>query len=72
MEALNGVLGQLMGKSAAEKAAALDEVSKGANDLSSLVKKKKPTNSSSSGAKRQHEEVEGSGGSKRAKTEDPA
>lgn len=72
MEALNGVLGQLIGKSAAEKAATLDKVSKGANDLSSLVRKKTQTSSSSSGAKRQHDAVEESESSKRAKTEDPA
>ncbi|OKL55732.1 hypothetical protein UA08_09110 [Talaromyces atroroseus] len=71
IDALNGVLGQLIGKSAAEKAATLDQVSKGANDLSSLVRKK-PQSGSSSGAKRQREAVDESEGSKRAKTEDPA
>lgn len=70
MNALNGVLGQLIGKSAAEKAATLDQVSKGANDLSSLVRKK-PHQSSSSGTKRQREAEEAEE-SKRAKTEDPA
>uniref|UniRef100_A0A093W3R6 NASP-related protein sim3 n=1 Tax=Talaromyces marneffei PM1 TaxID=1077442 RepID=A0A093W3R6_TALMA len=70
IEALNGVLGQLIGKSAAEKAATLDQVSKQANDLSSLVRKK--TQPGSSGAKRQLESTEEPEGTKRAKTEDPA
>jgi len=67
------VFGQLIGKSTAEKVAALDEVSRGANDLSSLVRKKNTqTSSSSSGAKRkQVEVVEEPEDSKRAKTEDP-
>lgn len=70
IEALNGVLGQLIGKSAAEKAATLDQVSKQANDLSSLVRKK--AQPSSSGAKRQLDSTEEPEGTKRAKTEDPA
>ncbi|KUL88848.1 hypothetical protein ZTR_03592 [Talaromyces verruculosus] len=70
IEALNGVLGQLIGKSAAEKAATLDQVSKQANDLSSLVRKK--AQPSSSGAKRQLDTSEEPEGTKRAKTEDPA
>jgi HAT1-interacting factor 1 len=70
IEALNGVLGQLIGKSAAEKAATLDQVSKQANDLSSLVRKK--AQPSSSGAKRQLDTTEEPEGTKRAKTEDPA
>ncbi|EED23599.1 conserved hypothetical protein [Talaromyces stipitatus ATCC 10500] len=68
IEAMNGVLGQLVGKSAAEKAATLDQLSKQANDLSSLVRKK--PHSSSSGAKRQHNSIEEPEGSKRAKIED--
>ncbi|RAO71803.1 uncharacterized protein BHQ10_007815 [Talaromyces amestolkiae] len=68
IEALNGVLGQLIGKSAAEKAATLDQVSRQANDLSSLVRKK--VQPSSSGAKRQLDTAEEPEGTKRAKTED--
>jgi HAT1-interacting factor 1 len=66
MDALNGILGQIIGKSSEEKKAALEDVTKGATDLSSLVRKKAP-----SSTKRQHDSTEEAGTSKRAKTEEP-
>ncbi|CRG84657.1 NASP-related protein sim3 [Talaromyces islandicus] len=65
MNALNGILGQIIGKSSEEKKAALEDVTKGATDLSSLVRKKGPN------SKRQHDSVEEAETSKRAKTEEP-
>ncbi|KAH8704715.1 hypothetical protein BGW36DRAFT_353166 [Talaromyces proteolyticus] len=66
-DTLNGILGQIIGKSSEEQKATLDSVTKGANDLSALVRKKTPSSS-----KRQHENSEVEDSSKRAKTEDPA
>lgn len=68
LDTLNGILGQIIGKSSAEQKARLDEVAKGANDLSSLVRKKAPSTSSSS--KRPNESAEQEDNAKRAKTED--
>jgi HAT1-interacting factor 1 len=65
MNALNGILGQIIGKSSEEKKAALEDVTKGATDLSSLVRKKAPS------TKRQHDSTEEAEASKRAKTEEP-
>jgi HAT1-interacting factor 1 len=68
LDALNGILGQIIGKSSTEQKARLDEVAKGANDLSSLVRRKAPSNSS--GSKRPNESFEQEENAKRAKTED--
>lgn len=66
MDALSGILGQIIGKSSEEKKAALEDVTKGATDLSSLVRKKAP-----SSTKRQLDSTEEAETSKRAKTEEP-
>ncbi|KAF2228012.1 hypothetical protein BDZ85DRAFT_315508 [Elsinoe ampelina] len=41
-DAIGGILGSLLGESAAEQKARIAEATKGANDLSGLIKKKKP------------------------------
>ena len=69
-ESVNAPSEDVNAKSASEKAATLDQVSKQANDLSSLVRKK--AQPSSSGVKRELHTTEESEGTKRAKTEDPA
>jgi HAT1-interacting factor 1 len=68
LNTLNGIIGQIIGKSPAEQKARLDEVAKGANDLSSLVRRKTPSNSSN--GKRPNESAEQEGNVKRAKPED--
>lgn len=39
---LSGILGSILGESAAEQKARLEEATKGAHDLTNLVKRKKP------------------------------
>ena len=41
---LSGILGPILGESPAAQKARIEEASKDANDLTSLVKRKKPTN----------------------------
>lgn len=78
-DALQGVLGGLLGESKAEQQKRLAEATKGANDLTGLVKKGKKAkveaagvNGGASNGKRKAEEegVEGSGSGKKAKVED--
>lgn len=70
---LKGVLGQIVGQSPTEQKSKLDAASKGANDLSSLVKRKpaKPSQGGETAHKRSAEEAEDSD-SKRARVDEPS
>ena len=79
---LSGILGSILGESPAAQKARLEEASKGATDLTNLVKRKKPAESSGSKASETEvqtngkrkvefsEEVEEVGTGKRAKISD--
>lgn len=84
-DAIGGLLGSILGGSAAEQKAKIAEATKGANDLSSLVKKKATKPVAANGAagasggggaesaKRKldgQEALEGPSGSKKARVED--
>lgn len=70
---LKGVLGQIVGQSPTEQKSKLDAASKGANDLSSLVKRKpaKPSQGGKTAHKRPAEEAEDSD-SKRVRVDEPS
>ena len=83
--AITGLLSSMLGESPAAQKARVEEASRGANDLTGLIKKKKPavadtpnsaeseTAQSSSNGKRKvdfDEEVEEVGSGKKAKTSD--
>lgn len=68
---LKGILGEIVGQSATAQKARLDEISKEATDLSSLVRRKpaaQPSQQASS--KRPAEEGPAESNSKRARVED--
>lgn len=69
---LKGILGQIVGQSATDQKAKLDAVSKGATDLSSLVRRKPAASQpSQQGSKRPAvDDAETEEDSKRAKVED--
>ncbi|KAJ6098708.1 hypothetical protein N7467_000243 [Penicillium canescens] len=70
---LKGILGQIVGQSATDQKAQLEAASKGATDLSALVKRKpakQPTQGSDSATKRPAEEPAADNGSKRSRVDD--
>ncbi|KAG8628701.1 hypothetical protein KVT40_002566 [Elsinoe batatas] len=76
-DAIGGILGSLLGESAAEQKARIAEAMKGANDLSGLIKKKKPAKPAPAAAegapstKRKLDDADGNGtNGKKAKVED--
>ena len=82
---LSGILGSLLGESPAAQKARLDEASKGAKDLTNLIKRRKPAEGEASKASESHriqgdgkrkvdfiDEVEEVGTGKKAKIPDGA
>ena len=66
---MNGLLGSLLGESSAAQKARIEEATKSANDLTSMIRHKKGADANGS-AKRKSEADDGSSHSKRAKTEE--
>lgn len=76
-DALGGILGSILGESTAEQKARIAEATKGANDLTGLIKKKAPkpapaTSATNSTSKRKLEDTDGQNGTngKKARVED--
>jgi HAT1-interacting factor 1 len=68
LDALNGILGQLVGQTPTERKARLDDAVTSANDLSAFVRRKVPSNVTSK--RRSSDSTTEKEGTKRAKVEE--